>query len=348
MPYVTFPAVGGSAGAGRDGGPERPRIVIVDDYPPLFGSAEHPALRPLAAVAEIVVHSSRWKDRDEFLSRVSGADIAVNVRAYSKFDAESLEQAPGLRLINVVGTGVDNVDLEAATRRGVTVCNTPGVASEAVAELALGLLFAAARGIARSDRELRQGVWAHRFNVELRGKTLGLLGLGAIGRRMAMLGSGIGMRVIAWNRTHGRAAELGLPVEEVEFDEVFRSSDAVSLHLRSTPATARLVAARELALMKPTAILVNTARAALVDLPALAEALRAGRLAGAGLDVHQVEPLPLEQNLFRDIDNVVLTPHVGSLSPDADERSIAATVANVLAYLEGRPRNVLNPAATAC
>jgi phosphoglycerate dehydrogenase-like enzyme len=225
----------------------------------------------------------------------------------------------------------------------VTVCNTPGVNSVAVAELALGLMLAAARHIRLGDRWMRDGLWQQERGPELRGKTLGLIGLGMIAQRLAELGRGIGMSVIGWSFTPNpeRAAALG--IELVERDEVFRRADVVSLHVRSTPETRGFVGARELALMKPSAILVNTARGAVVDAPALREALLAGQIAGAGLDVHVPEPHTLEANLFKDLDNVVITPHLGGSSYEASVRTQRMTVDNIIAFLEGRPVNVANP-----
>src|SRR5262245_15828500 len=204
-------------------------------------------------------------------------------------------------------------------------------------------MLAVMRHIAAGDREVRSGAWVHRPSSEVRGRTLGLVGLGSIGQHMAALGIGLGMRVIAWNRTPGRAAGLAGRIELVDFDEVFRRADVVSVHVRSTPETAGLIGERELGLMKPAAILVNTARAAVVDYAALAAAIRSGRLAGAGLDVHPVEPLPPAENLFADLDTVVLTPHSGTVTGEAGERSMHEAVENVIRFRAGTPRHVVSP-----
>jgi len=320
------------------------RVVIPDDYPPMFESVENPELAPLAGRGEVILHSTKWTDRDDFIRRIASADAVINVRGYSKFDAEALAGAPRLKLISVLGTGVDNIDLAAARRRGTLVCNTPAVGAQAVAELAIGLMFAVSRHIAVGDREVRAGIWRHGISHELRGKTLGLVGLGAIGQAIAVMMGGLGMRVIAWNRTPGRESEVGgVAVETVSWEDVFRQSDVVSVNLRSTPETAGLVGAPEIALMRPSAILINTARAAVVDYAALAEAIRSGRLAGAGLDVHSVEPLAPEENPFRDLDTVVLTPHSGAVTVEANQRSMQAAVENITRFLDGHPHHVMNP-----
>jgi len=318
-------------------------IVIPDDYPPTYASLDQPDLRRLAPFGTVELHTSRAADRSELFGRIARADVLINVRAYTALDDEAFAAAPQLKLVSILGTGTDNVDLSAAKRRGITVTNTPGVGAPSVAELTFGLLLAVTRAIPISDGRLRQGTWQHVEGPELEGKTLGLLGLGAIGERVGRLGRGFGMRVIAWSFSHdpGRAERLG--VELVERDEVFRGADVVSVHLRNTPEVRGLVGSRELALMKPSAYLINTARGALVDQDALADALRAGRLAGAGLDVYVEEPLPPERNPFRDLPNVVLTPHLGAVTREANARSRAMPVDNIIAFLEGRPEHVVKP-----
>jgi phosphoglycerate dehydrogenase-like enzyme len=319
------------------------RIVIPDDSPPTYASLDQQDLQRLAGHGEVILHTTRATDRAELFSRVTEAEVLINVRAYTLLDDEAMQHAPRLRMISILGTGTDNVDLAAARRRGIVVTNTPGVGAPSVAELTIGLLLAVARAIPNSDQRLRAGQWQHVEGPELDGKTLGVLGLGAIGARVARLGHGFGMHVIAWSysKDEERAARLG--VQLVDREELFRASDVVSVHLRNTPEARGFVGARELALMKPSAILLNTARAAVVDESALVEVLQAGRLAGAGLDVYLQEPLPPEHNPFKDMPNVVLTPHIGAVTHEASARSRAMPVDNIIAFLEGRPRHVVNP-----
>jgi phosphoglycerate dehydrogenase-like enzyme len=318
-------------------------IVIPDDYPPMYASLEQVDVRRLAAFGTVRLHTTRAADRAELLERLEPAEVAINVRAYTVFDEELLARTRRLRLISILGTGTDNVDLAAAARRGVTVTNTPGVGAPSVAELTVALMLAAVRAIPLSDTRVRQGEWQHVEGPELEGKTLGVLGLGAIGGRVARMGQGLGMRVIAWSVTEDRDRAQRLGVELVERDEVFRQADVVSVHLRNTPEMRGVVGAGELALMKPTAYLINTARGALVDSQALASAVRSGQLAGAGLDVFTEEPLPPERNPFLDLPNVVLTPHLGGVTREANARSRAMPVDNIIAFLEGRPQNVVKP-----
>ena len=320
-------------------------IVIPDDAPPAYGGPEQEDLRRLAPFGTVRVHTTRFADRDEFFSRIADAHVVINVRAYSAFDDEALAHAPKLKLISILGTGTDNVDLEAATRRGVAVTNTPGVGAPSVAELALGLMLACARAIPLSDARVREGIWQHVEGPELAGKTVGLLGLGAIGQYFARLCQGLGMRTLGWSWRSDpeRAANCG--VELVERDDLFRQSDVLSVHLRNTPEARGFVGRRELfELMKPTAILVNTARGALVDEQALADALRERRIAAAGIDVYTQEPLPVESNPFKNLDNAVLMPHMGAVTREANARSRTMPVDNIIAFLEGRPEHVVNEA----
>jgi D-3-phosphoglycerate dehydrogenase len=321
-------------------------IVVPDDHPVFYGGADQADLQRLAPHGAVRVYPTRFADRAELFDRIAPADVLINVRAYCVLDDEAMAHAPELRMISIMGTGTDNVDLDAATRRGIVVTNTPAVGAVSVAELSLGLLLAVARAIPRSDRRLRAGTWQHVEGPELYGKTLGLLGLGAIGQHMARLGRGLGMRVIAWSyrRDPARAAACG--AELVERDEVFRQADVVSVHVRNTPEARGLVGARELALMKPTALLINTARAAIVDQDALVAALRAGRIAGAGLDVFLEEPLRPASNPFKEFDNVVLTPHIGAVTVEANARARKMPVDNILAFFAGRPEHVVNPGVT--
>jgi phosphoglycerate dehydrogenase-like enzyme len=320
------------------------QIVIPDDYPPTYASLDQPDLRRLAPHGEVVLHTTRAPDRAELFRRIADADVLINVRAYTALDAEvfSTSITPHLKMVSILGTGTDNVDLVAAKARGIVVTNTPGVGAPSVAELTLGLMLAVTRAIPLSDARLRQGIWQHVEGPELDGKTLGLLGLGAIGQRVVRLGQGLGMRVIAWSFANDPVRAERLGVELVERDDVFRRADVVSIHLRNTPEVRGIVGARELGLMKPDAYLINTARGALVDQDALADAVRDGRIAGAGLDVYVEEPLVPERNVFKDLPNVVLMPHAGAVTVEASARSRAMPVDNIIAFLSGEAEHVVN------
>jgi D-3-phosphoglycerate dehydrogenase len=318
-------------------GRQMPKIVVPDDCPAVLRSSQ--AWRRLMELGAPDYYDTLPGSEDRLIERIANANTVINIRSSSKFTDEVFQRCPNLRLVSIWGTGTDNVDLPAAERRGVTVTNTPGVSAVSVAEHALTLMLAVARQISRSDRETRQGLWPRGRMAQLHGKTLGVIGLGAIGRQMARLGTGIGMRVIAWTM-HPNPA---LGFELSPFDELLQTSDVVSLHLRLSDQTRRLIGARELALMKPSAILVNTARGAIVDEPALGEALAGGRIAGAGLDVFESEPLPGGHPLAA-LENVILTPHLAGVTPEALEAGLQMAVENVHSFLAGRLANVVRPA----
>jgi D-3-phosphoglycerate dehydrogenase len=216
------------------------------------------------------------------------------------------------------------------------VTNTPGVSAVSIAEHALALLLGVARRIPQMDAAIRRGEWPRGESVELHGKTCGVIGLGAIGRRFARLAAGIGMRVVAWTM-HPRPEP---DVAFVELDDLYRARDVVSVHLRLSPATESFIGARQLALMKPTAILINTARGAIVDEAALIDALAAGRIAGAGLDVFSAEPLAVGHP-FAKLSNVVMTPHCAGITPEALEAGLRMAVENIWEFLAGRPAHVV-------
>lgn len=258
------------------------------------------------------------------IERIAPADAVLNIRASSKFTDSVMAACPRLRLISVWGTGTDHVDLAAAERRGIAVATTPGVSAVSLAEHTLALLLAVARRIPAADAATRRGEWPRGQSVELNGKTCGIIGLGAIGRRFAQLAAGIGMRVIAWT-LHPRE----IPgIEAVELEELYRTSDVISLHLRLSPITENFIGEAQLALMKRTAIFVNTARGAIVEEAALLEALSSNRIAGAGLDVFTHEPLPPDHPLTR-LPNTVLTPHCAGITSEALEAGLQMAVRNI-------------------
>jgi D-3-phosphoglycerate dehydrogenase len=311
-----------------------PRICIPDDAPPvLAASAAWPGLNQRA---ELDYHDTLPGSEDRLIGHIGTAEVVLNIRASSKFTERVFASCPNLRLLSVWGTGTDHVDLAAAGRHRVTVTNTPGVSAVSIAEHTLALLLAAARQIPRVDAATRRGEWARGQSVELFGKTCGIIGLGAIGRQFARLAGGIGMRVIAWTM-HPTPID---GVDLVELEELYRASDVISLHLRLSRDTEGFLGARQFALMKKSAILLNTARGAIVDERALVEALSAGRIAGAGLDVFSTEPLPAGHPLAA-LPNVVLTPHCAGITPEALEAGLRMAVENIWDFLAGRPRNLV-------
>jgi phosphoglycerate dehydrogenase-like enzyme len=266
--------------------------------------------------------------------------VVVNIRAHARFTDRVLAACPALRLISIWGAGTDNVDLAACRARGVTVTNTPGVNAHALAEHTIALMLAITRRIPTMDRDVRAGQWPRGLLTQLEGKTVGLIGLGAIGSRVAVLARPFGLRLLAstFGADNGRAAALG--ATHVLVEQLLRESDIVSLHLRLSDETTGYLGRERLRLMKPTAFLINTARGGLVDKQALIEALREKRLAGAGLDVFHEEPIPPNDPLLA-IPDLVLTPHNGGMTREVIDNGVLRAVENVELFLAGRPRDLI-------
>lgn len=268
------------------------------------------------------------------------------------FTAALLEAAPVLEAIATITVGYDNFDLGALTRRGVLLANTPDVLTETTADTIFALVLATARRVVELDGFVRTGQWREpvgpaQFGVDVHARTLGILGMGRIGQAVARRARlGFGMDVLYYNRSAVPAAEAALGARRVSLEELLARADFCCLVLPLSAETRQLVGAREFALMKPGAIFINGARGAIVDEAALVDALRSGRLHAAGLDVFAEEPLPAGSPLCT-MPNVVLLPHVGSATHATREAMDALAVANLIAALEGRPQNVVNPAALA-
>jgi D-3-phosphoglycerate dehydrogenase len=314
------------------------RIVFPDGA----GCVQSPAdLEPLRRLGQVDFYDGPPPDRAELIARVRDADAVI--LDYSEMDAEVLRACPRLKFISFLGIGYAScIDVEAATRQGITVANTPDYGSTSVAEHALAMMLALIRRIAAADRSLREGRWEPgRFQgIELRGKTLGIVGLGPIGAEMARLGAGIGMRMIAWTR---RASPGRAPagVEMVPLEALFERADVVSLHLAYSRETEGLISRALLARMRPGAWFVNTARARLVDNAALAELLAAGRIRGAALDVHETEPTPVPHPLAA-LPNVLLTPHIGYNTAEASANMLRISIATLEAFVRGERLHVVN------
>jgi glyoxylate reductase len=306
------------------------------------------AAEMLAEVGEVrAVPGAGRLERGQLLALVEGVDVAVTM-LFDRVDDEFLDSAgPALRGVCNVAVGFDNVDLAACARRGVLVTNTPGVLENATADLAFALLLAARRRLGEGERLVRADepwAWGMGFMVghDLGGGRLGIVGLGGIGARVGARSRGFDMEIAYYGRRESPHA-AALEATRLDLDELLATSDAVSLHTPLTPETRHLIGARELALMKPTATLVNTARGAVVDEAALVEALRDGQIAGAGLDVYEHEP-EVHPGLL-ELENVVLVPHIGSATVEtrAAMAELAARNAVAIARGEGPPTQVPLP-----
>jgi D-3-phosphoglycerate dehydrogenase len=306
-------------------------IVVPDDFPSVFeGSAAHERANKLGLLR--ICNERGADDAIELACRIGDAKVAVNIRAYAPFSDAVFAACPNLRMVSIWGVGTDHIDLASAARRGITVCNTPGANAIAVAEHAFALMLAVARKIPQIDRGMRAGEWPRDMLGQLHGKTLAVFGTGAIGSRVAQLARAFGMTVLEWSaRRHGAA----------ERDAMLKQADFVSLHVRLTDATRGFIGAREFALMKTGAILINTGRGALVDRDALHEALAQQRIGGAGLDVFHDEPLKAG-DLILGFANTVLSPHNAGQTPEVRRDGLLLTIENVEQFLAGQPQNVVS------
>ena len=291
--------------------------------------------RLAAAGHEVVIGSEDW------LTEILDCDAFVV--GLDKVSGETMKAAEGLKIVSKYGIGTDNIDKQTATELGIVVTNTPGASKIAVGELAIGLMFALRRFIPLHNGWVKSGKWDHLMGTELVGTTLGVVGIGNIGKEVITRARGLGMQVIAadpfWDADF---AEL-YDVEQVSLPDLLKRSDVVTLHVPATPETVGMIGRAELAMMKSSAVLVNTARGELIDQEALYQALKGGKLAGAALDVWPTEP-PTGSPLL-ELDNVIATPHTGGETVESRPRLSGMATDNVLNLLSGvRPEHVVNPA----
>jgi len=314
------------------------RVAVLDDYQNV--ALQMADWSTLPADVEIQVVHDHLKDTNAVAERLYNFDIVVAMRERTPFHRALLEQLPNLRLLITTGRRNASIDTQAATDRGVTVCGTDGLGYP-TAELTWGLILGLARQIPREDQATRQGRWQVSTGVGLNGKTLGLIGLGRLGSQVATVGKAFQMRLLAWsqNLTAKRAAEYGATL--VSKDELLARSDVVSIHLILSDRSRGLLGARELALMKPSAYLINTSRGPIVDEAALIQALQQKTIAGAGLDVFDDEPLPLDHPLRR-LENIVITPHLGYVTNEGYRVFYGHVVEDIQAFLSGAPIRVIS------
>ncbi|MDH5283179.1 MAG: phosphoglycerate dehydrogenase [Gemmatimonadota bacterium] len=305
------------------------RVVVADKI-------AREGLGPLASDARFEIVERPGLKGEELAAAIADAD-AVLVRSATKITRESLSRATKLKVIGRAGVGVDTIDVDAATERGIAVMNAPAGNTIAAAELAFALLLARVRNVAAADRSMREGKWDRGAlgGTELYRKTLGLIGAGRIGSEVARRAKAFEMRVLAYDPYLSEDAARAMGIELAPLEQVLREADAVSLHVPLTDQTRGILNAERLAMLKPGAILVNAARGGLVDETALVEALKSGRIAGAALDVYEQEPLPADHP-FRSLSSAVLTPHLGASTEEA-QLNVAVEIAEAVraALLEG-------------
>ena len=317
------------------------RIAVLDDYQGVaLEMADWSVLPP---DANVEVFSDHLDDEEAISERLREFEVVVAMRERTPFPRELLEKLPRLELLVTTGSRNAAIDVEAARELGAIVCGT-GSLGYATAELTWGLILALARQIPREDRAVREGGWQVSMGQGLHGRTLGIIGLGNLGTQVASIGEAFGMELVAWsqNLTAERATAAGATL--LDKDELIERSDVVTIHLKLSERTRGLIGEAELALMKPTAYLVNTSRGPIVDEGALVAVLESGTIAGAGLDTFDREPLPLD-HLLRRLPNTVLTPHVGYVIEEGYRGYYGDAVEDIAAFLAGKPVRVIEESA---
>lgn len=289
---------------------------------------------------EFIYYNTRTEEKNELIKRAAGAQVVI--LSNIPFTGEIINACPELKMISVAFTGVDHIDMQACRERGIVVCNAAGYSTHSVAELTFGLILSVMRKVIECNAATRAGGTKNGLiGNEIFGKTLGIVGTGAIGLRVAEIGKAFGLKILAYSRSQKESA-INMGISYVDLDTLLSVSDIVTLHVPLTAETKGLINEERIAKMKPGSILINTARGPIVDSAALARALCEHRIAGAGVDVFEMEPpLPKDHVLFS-APNVVLTSHVAFATREAFERRAKIVFDNILLWLEGRPQNVMN------
>jgi len=311
------------------------RVAVLDDYQ----QVAHRFADWAGLGAEVAFVDRPLPDDDAVVAALAGYDVVVAMRERTPFTAARLARLPDLRLLVTTGRQNASIDLDAARARGVVVCGTDSP-TNATPELTWALILAVLRHVPAEDRAVRDGGWQHTVGGDLEGRRLGVVGLGRLGSRVARVGLAFGMDVVAWSRHLDPAHAEGLGVRPVAKDELFATSDVVTVHYKLSDRSRGVVGGDDLARMKRTAILVNTSRGPLVDTGALLAALHEGRIGGAGLDVYDVEPLPADHPL-RSAPRTVLTPHLGYVTGATYRTFYRQAVEDVAAWAAGEPLRVL-------
>ena len=311
------------------------RIVVLDDFQEVAATfADWNALD-----ADVEFISRPIVDDDDLVKVLHGAEVVVAMRERTAFPAGRLQRLPDLRLLVTTGRVNASIDVEAARSQGIVVCGTESTTS-ATPELTWGLILSVLRSIPAEDAAVRGGGWQSTVGGDLDGHRLGVVGLGRLGTKVARVGAAFGMEVVAWSQNLDAERADGLGVRAVSKDELFSTADVVSIHYKLSERSRGLVGAAELEAMKSGSILVNTSRAGLVDTDALITVLEAGGIRGAGLDVHDEEPLPVDHRL-RSTPRTVLTPHLGYVTEDTYRIFFTQAVEDIAAWISGEPIRVI-------
>jgi phosphoglycerate dehydrogenase-like enzyme len=313
------------------------RIAVLDDYQSV--ALDYADWGPVKAKAEVTVFTDNLADPAAVVERLRPFDIVCAMRERTPLTRAILEQLPALKLIVTTGARNASIDMAAVKDRGITICHT-GYNSSGAMEMTWALIMAAARQVPAEYASFQAGGWQRHVGLDLKGATLGIIGLGKIGQSIARIGKAFEMNVIAWSQNLTAETAEAASVTKVEKADLLRQSDFVTLHLVLSPRSRGIIGAAEIALMKPTAWLVNTSRGPLIDEAAMIAALEAKAIAGAALDVFDIEPLPKDHKL-RTMDRVMASPHVGFVTQDTYRIFYGDTVENILAWMDGKPIRVL-------
>jgi len=314
------------------------KVAVLDDYQDV--ARHYGPWEELGDAVDVTVFTDHVADEESLVDRIAGFPVVVAMRERTAFPRRVLQRLSDLRLLVTTGMGNAAIDLAAARDHGVVVTGTGGLGPP-TAELTWALILGLARDIVGEDRSIRTGGWQRSVGADLDGATLGVVGLGRLGSRVASIGLAFGMDVIAWSQNLQRATAQARGVRAVSKEELFGTADVVTVHLQLSERTRGLITKDDLALLKPTATIVNTSRGPIIDEGALLEALSLGKLAGAGLDVFDVEPLP-DDHPLRSAPRTVLTPHIGYVTDGTYQLFYREIVEDIAAFLAGHPVRVLN------
>ena len=318
---------------------QRLRVAILDDFEKIADTV--PAYAKLKACTDVTILRERLENSEQIVQTLRGFDALLLMRERTRFSDKEYSQLPRLKLISQTGRTSRHLDLPAATRRGIAVAGTPSDSGSTTKELTIGLILALLRKIPQVNQRMREERWPALTGLMLEGKTIGVLGFGRIGREVARIMKAFDTRVLAYSRTltPEKAAESG--AEAVSMETLLRESDVVTLHIQFNEQTRGIIGAKELALMKAGAYLVNTGRGPLVVEQAMIQALQSGRLGGVGLDVYDIEPLPMDHPLRR-FDNAILMSHRGYATVEILSERYEQAMENILSFIDGRAVDLLN------
>jgi D-3-phosphoglycerate dehydrogenase len=316
------------------------KVTVLDDYQHAIAPTD--AIARLRKKAEVQIFTEKLADEGELVGKLKGSQAIIPVRERTKFPAALLGKLIDLQFISQTGNHAYHIDIDAATERGIVVCLAPG--GNSTTELTFGLMLDVMRRIAQSDQAMRRGEWPLVLGYVLKGKTIGILGLGKIGTEVAAVARAFGMKVIAWGPTLNQERAAKSDATFMPLEDVLRSADVVSVHLKLSEQSKNLLNEARLRMMKKTAYLVNTARGAIIDEMALVKILNEKTIAGAALDVFVEEPLAKSHPLIQ-LDNVVITPHLGWPTDSGFEGFAENAVTNILDYMDGKLTRALNPEA---